>query len=167
MGNGNCRSTRLGNLLTARTLILLWVLAAKGCWWIVEQPSSSLMEYHVLFQRFLSMIPVRRLSICMADYGGPTLKPTYLYSSHSKLEIWDVPILDSSEKNLVFYQNHDPCPRHQFRKITPMQIYRVSQVTTQSTCFLTTRPPGVLWRRRWCAVIQTAQVNLAFAVGET
>ncbi|CAL1142985.1 unnamed protein product [Cladocopium goreaui] len=87
MGDSSCRSTRLGNLLTARTLILLWVLAAKGCWWIVEQPSSSLMEFHVLFQRFLSLIRVRRLSICMADYGSPTLKPTYLYSSHHAIDM--------------------------------------------------------------------------------
>ena len=104
MGDSSCRSTRLGNLLTARTLILLWVLAAKGCWWIVEQPSSSLMEFHVLFQRFLSLIRVRRLSICMADYGSPTLKPTYLYSSHSKLEIQDELFLDSSQANFMFYK---------------------------------------------------------------
>eukprot|EP00435_Cladocopium_sp_Y103_P011382 s2437_g3.t1 len=87
MGDTSCRSTRLGNLLTARTLILLWVLAAKGCWWVLEQPSSSLMEYHVLFQRFLALIRVRRLSICMADYGSPTLKPTYLYSSHHAIDM--------------------------------------------------------------------------------
>ena len=87
MGDASCRSTRLGNLLCARTLILLWVLAAKGCSWVLEQPSSSLMEFHVLFQRFLRSIRVRRLSIQMADYGSPTLKPTYLYSSHLEVEL--------------------------------------------------------------------------------
>lgn len=82
MGDRSRPSVRLGNLLTARTLILLLLCAAKGIWFVLEQPSSSLMEYHTLFQRFLKLVPLRKLRMNMGDYGGGSLKPTLLYSSH-------------------------------------------------------------------------------------
>lgn len=81
MGNTDAKSVRLGNLLTARTLVILLICAAKHVWFILEQPSSSLMEYHVLFQRFLALIPMRKLTMNMGDFGSATLKPTHLYSS--------------------------------------------------------------------------------------
>lgn len=80
MGNTDYPSTRLGNLLAARTLILLWLCAAKSIWYIVEQPSSSLMQYHDLFQRFAKAIPMLRFSMKMCDYGAATAKPTFLYT---------------------------------------------------------------------------------------
>lgn len=81
MGDPRYPSTRLGNLLAARTLVLVLVAAALGVWVVVEQPSSSLMEYHVLFQRLLKILPLRKLPMQMADFGADTAKPTYLYSS--------------------------------------------------------------------------------------
>lgn len=81
MGNPQSPSARMGNLLTARTMILMLVAAALNVWVILEQPSTSLMEYHVLFQRFLRLVPMRVLTMQMADYGSPTAKPTLLYSS--------------------------------------------------------------------------------------
>lgn len=70
-----------GNILTARALILMLLCAAKGVWFVLEQPSSSIMERLPLFQKFLALKPMFKMSINMADYGGPTLKPTVLYSS--------------------------------------------------------------------------------------
>ena len=81
MGSPSSPSARLGNLLAARTLVLLLVAASLGVWVVVEQPSSSLMEYHVLFQRLLKLLPLRKLSVQMADFGADTPKPTSLYSS--------------------------------------------------------------------------------------
>lgn len=81
MGDTSRPSVQLGNLLTARTVVLLILAAAKGCWWVCEQPSSSLMERHVLFQRMLHLVAVRKLRIRMSSYGAPTHKPTILYSS--------------------------------------------------------------------------------------
>lgn len=81
MGDTSRPSVRLGNLLTARTVVLLLIAAAKGCWWVCEQPASSLMERHVLFQKLLRLVTVRKLSIRMSHYGAPTHKPTILYSS--------------------------------------------------------------------------------------
>lgn len=81
MGDLTCKSTRLGNLLCARTLVILWLCAAQSVWFVLEQPSSSLMELHCLFQRFIRRIPLRKLTIRMADFGSATAKPTILYSS--------------------------------------------------------------------------------------
>ena len=69
-----------GNILTARTLILLTLAAAKCCFWVLEQPMTSVMEYHPLFQKALRMLNMRRMSISMSHYGAPTPKRTILYS---------------------------------------------------------------------------------------
>ena len=82
MGNPNSQSAQMGNILTARTMILMLVASALGVWVVLEQPSTSLMEFHVLFQRFLRLVPMRVLSMQMADFGSPTSKPTLLYSSN-------------------------------------------------------------------------------------
>ena len=82
MGDLNSPAVRLGNLLTARTIVILMILAAQGVWFALEQPSSSLMEKHVLFQRLVGLVSIRRMSIMMGDFAGPTLKPTWLYSSN-------------------------------------------------------------------------------------
>ena len=39
------------------------------------------MELHCLFQRFIRRVPLRKLTIRMADFGSDTAKPTILYSS--------------------------------------------------------------------------------------
>ena len=70
-----------GNLLAARAFVLLLLVAAKGCWWVLEQPSTSLMEAHPLFQYLLKILPVTKKIIYMSNYGSPTKKRTILYSS--------------------------------------------------------------------------------------
>lgn len=81
MGDRSRPSVHAGNVLTTRTLILLLLCAAKGIWFVLEQPSSSLMQYHCIFQRFLRLISLKKLSMHMGDFGADTLKPTILYSS--------------------------------------------------------------------------------------
>lgn len=82
LGRRDSPAVRLGNLLCCRALILVIIAASKGIFWILEQPASSTMQYHPLFQRMMKMIPVRRMSIQMGNYGGPTKKPTYLYTGY-------------------------------------------------------------------------------------
>lgn len=83
LGRRDSAAVRLGNLLCCRALVLVVLAAAKGCFWVLEQPGSSTMEYHPLFQRLMRMIHVRRLSISMSDFGAPTKKHTYLYTGSS------------------------------------------------------------------------------------
>ncbi|CAK9040577.1 unnamed protein product [Durusdinium trenchii] len=59
---------------------------APVVWWVLEQPASSTLEYLPIFQDMVRMIPCRRLHIFMSHYGGPTKKPTYLYSSHQQID---------------------------------------------------------------------------------
>ena len=88
LGRPDSESVRMGNLLRARALILVLLCASKGCFWVLEQPMSSVMEWHPLFQRMLKLLVVRKLLIKMANYGGPTEKKTWLYSSLSKLMVY-------------------------------------------------------------------------------
>lgn len=81
MGRPDSEAVRNGNILACRCFILLLVASCKGCWWIMEQPSTSCMEYMPCFQQLMRLIDVHKLNMCMADYGSPTVKRTSLYSS--------------------------------------------------------------------------------------
>ncbi|CAK9059461.1 unnamed protein product [Durusdinium trenchii] len=85
MGFGE--SCRIGNLLVSRTLVIMLICAAKCVWFCLEQPGTSIMELHTLFQRFIKIAALRKLKINMGDYGAPTLKPTILYSSHRAIDM--------------------------------------------------------------------------------
>lgn len=80
LGREEYKSVKDSNIMTSRVLILCLLASAKGAWWTLEQPSSSLMERHPSFQRVLSLLPVRRLSMAMGDFGGLSRKATYLWS---------------------------------------------------------------------------------------
>ena len=80
LGRTDYPSVRLGNLLCCRALLLVILAASKGCMWVLEQPGSSTMEWHPLFQKMMKMIEVRKMFISMCNFGGPTRKPTLLYT---------------------------------------------------------------------------------------
>lgn len=84
LGRGDSEVVQQANEMVGRVLILLMICAAKGCWWVLEQPQSSIMERHPLFQRFLRLqhVSVRKLHTCMGWFGAGSKKPTYLYSSY-------------------------------------------------------------------------------------
>ena len=69
-----------GNIMTARVLILMLLASAKGIFWLLEQPESSLMEHHPCFQEVLAMVKLVKKTIYMQNYGGSSPKPTILYS---------------------------------------------------------------------------------------
>lgn len=75
-------SVRTGNVLCARTLIVLLVAATLGCWWVLEQPRGSTMELHPCFQAVMKMLNCWRSYHTMESYGAMSKKPTWLYSSH-------------------------------------------------------------------------------------
>ena len=68
--------------MCSRTLVLLYIAAALQAWWLLEQPCNSFMENLPAFRCFMRQVTTYRHSICMRDYGGPTLKPTWLYSGN-------------------------------------------------------------------------------------
>ena len=100
LGDDQVLSVKQGNLLTVRTLVLALVCSAKGVYWILEQPSGSLLEEHPLFQWLIRRIPVYRTSLQMKTYGHWADKPTWLYSSRLlRMFRWH------SNIYIVFYQN--------------------------------------------------------------
>lgn len=87
LGRTDSQKVHDGNIMTSRCMILCILAAAKGVWWLVEQPATSIMELHPSFQIALKLLaPIRRLRVLMLDFGGSSKKPTYLYSSHSCID---------------------------------------------------------------------------------
>lgn len=80
LGREEFQSVANGNILCARTLVILWICAALQIWWIVEQPQGSFMEHHPCFQHVLALLDVHRHRMTMGSYGGSSEKPTWLYS---------------------------------------------------------------------------------------
>ena len=78
MGDETRPSVKAGNLLASRCLVLCLIACA---WFVLEQPRTSIMEYHKLFQAFLKLVTTRKFFLKMSHFGGPTEKPTILYSS--------------------------------------------------------------------------------------
>ncbi|CAL1129927.1 unnamed protein product [Cladocopium goreaui] len=109
LGRSDSQAVRDGNVLAARAFILCLVCAAKFVWWLLEQPGSSCMELHPLFQHMLKMLTIHKLGINMSDFGAPTTKRTLLYSSHREvenlLEYKVEPQLQDREM-VVSYTNH-------------------------------------------------------------
>ena len=71
------------NVMTSRVAILCLLASYKACWWTVEQPQSSIMDRHPSFQKLLGLVPVRKLSILMGDFGGASKKATAIWSRFS------------------------------------------------------------------------------------
>ncbi|CAK9007472.1 unnamed protein product [Durusdinium trenchii] len=86
LGRKDSEAVRKGNILACRAFILCFIAAAKAIWFVLEQPASSCMEHHPLFQHMARLVPLFKYSMRMGDHGGPTLKPTLLYSSHRCIE---------------------------------------------------------------------------------
>lgn len=81
LGRPDSEAVKLGNLLCVRALILIILCSSKGIWWVLEQPMTSVMEWHPMFQRALKLLGMRKLMVSMGRFGGPTDKKTLLYSS--------------------------------------------------------------------------------------
>ncbi|CAJ1335972.1 unnamed protein product, partial [Effrenium voratum] len=74
--------------VAGRVLVLLLIAHSIQVWWVLEQPLSSVMHLHPLFQAMLKLptVQVKKLYTAMGWFGGPTLKPTHLYSSHDEID---------------------------------------------------------------------------------
>lgn len=72
--------------MAARVAILLYLAAARGVWFVFEQPHGSLFEHHPRMQELFGILNIHRKFIRMLDFGGPTEKPTWLYSRLSASE---------------------------------------------------------------------------------
>ena len=60
-GNTSVLSVRQGNLMVSRVVLLLWLLDAMGCVYVLEQPLGSILDAHARFQEFLKTHVVWRV----------------------------------------------------------------------------------------------------------
>lgn len=81
LGRRDSKACQDGNLLAARALVLVVLAAAKAVFWVLEQPMTSCMEWHPLFQKVIRMTGMQKLLVTMGKFGAPTPKKTLLYTS--------------------------------------------------------------------------------------
>eukprot|EP00959_Pyramimonas_sp_CCMP1952_P029723 623763-Pyramimonas_sp.AAC.1 len=85
LGNQLLKCVRDGNCMVSRLCLLMFIMYAKGVFFIIEQPANSLLEEHPKFKLFRKHFTLYRKSISMINYGGDSRKPTWLYSAHKEI----------------------------------------------------------------------------------
>lgn len=71
--------------MVARVSLVLMVLSSLELPWILEQPSSSLLELRPAFQRLSKHTRVYKVFLWVGAYGGHSPKHTLLYSNKKAL----------------------------------------------------------------------------------
>jgi hypothetical protein len=103
-GNTNLASVRQANVMHSRVVLLCWLLMALGVLVILEQPVNSFMEIQPRFQQLAKQFGLFRKAIKMKNYGGASVKPTWLYCNYDCLDTIDEfmtePGVDFGERSL-------------------------------------------------------------------
>eukprot|EP00969_Alexandrium_andersonii_P254747 11259841-Alexandrium_andersonii.AAC.1 len=63
--------------MISRVALVAWLLLARGCWVMIEQPRGSLMQRHPRVQDLASRFELLRLSLNMKAYGAASSKGTW------------------------------------------------------------------------------------------
>ena len=80
-------ATNIANRMVARCGLLILLVIASGCNWIVEQPSSSLMKLHPTIEWIKSKEHAmvnsvwHKVDTYMGAFGAKTIKPTQLWGN--------------------------------------------------------------------------------------
>ena len=74
-------SVRTANAQVVRMILVIMLLRARGCSWILEQPMTSLMCKVPLWRAVAPAEQIYKTSTWMGAYGAPTRKPTWLLST--------------------------------------------------------------------------------------
>ena len=73
-GDGRCWSAELQNVLVSRLAALLIYAASLGIPFVVEQPSTSIMELHPCFQELSALLDMKFVTCHLGAFGGDTPK---------------------------------------------------------------------------------------------
>ena len=82
LGDTRVVSVRQANIMVSRVCLLLYIFISKGVWWLLEQPVSSLLEYHPRMQEMATLHPMFRAFTWLGAYGPGSPKGSILYSCH-------------------------------------------------------------------------------------
>ena len=80
MGDSEIPCVSTGNVMVARCCLLIMLAAARGCFWLLEQPRGSLLESHPCVQLLMRKLTIYRKHIRMSEFGAESEKGTWLYS---------------------------------------------------------------------------------------
>ena len=85
LGNPRVRCVAQGNEMVARLMLFILVMCMKGVWWLIEQPSSSLMHCHPRFAWMMRSLPgkIHKQFVWLGAYGAESKKGIHLYSQHA------------------------------------------------------------------------------------
>ncbi|CAE7373324.1 unnamed protein product [Symbiodinium natans] len=86
LGDQEAPSVDAGNRMASRVAILLFIACAKRVHIVMEQPRGSLLQEHPGMQALFSRTTWYKHHILMRNFGGPTDKGTWLYSSHKLIQ---------------------------------------------------------------------------------
>ena len=91
------------NEMVAKTALLLKLADALGVAWVLEQPESSVLNFHERFQWTLAQCVVWFINnICMSAFGGDTMKPLKLWSNRRWVEeLFAEPVKLAKKSNLT------------------------------------------------------------------
>ena len=106
-------TSRPGNIMVSRMILLLPLLEVRQVWWILEQPITSMMDQVDLWECLTCRL--RRIHTCMGAFGGETKKPTWLLSTQKNK--WFLPLARSVPKDMHF-DNTDVVVRHEDGRVS-------------------------------------------------
>ena len=69
------------NVMTSRSVLLLWILDCRGFMATLEQPTSSVMPHYFRMQEWFSRRAVYRYRVLLGYFGADSPKPIYLWST--------------------------------------------------------------------------------------
>lgn len=67
--------------MVARVCLCLYMLSTLGMPWCLEQPASSVLERHPLFQFLCERFLVYKIHVYMGAYGAKSHKPSWIYGN--------------------------------------------------------------------------------------
>lgn len=78
--------------MVARMALIVWLLESKMCFWLYEQPHSSLLWEHPRMQDLVKRLKIYRAHIHMGSYGATSPKPTFLWAPTISVYKFSLPL---------------------------------------------------------------------------
>ena len=81
LGDKGLPATRAQNKLVGRVILLLRLACYFGAFWMIEQPTSSLLNQHPKFRKSQKALGMREVFFWMQFFGADSPKDTKLWSN--------------------------------------------------------------------------------------
>eukprot|EP00438_Fugacium_kawagutii_P030697 Skav213051 [mRNA] locus=scaffold364:34927:36864:+ [translate_table: standard] len=92
LGNQRLKCVKMANVMVSRMALIVWLLQSKRCYWLYEQPKTSLMWQHPRMQQIVRSMTVYKTHMHMGSFGASSPKPTFLWSPCPSVKFFDLPL---------------------------------------------------------------------------